>query len=389
MAKATPESSNKGRVKKANSKGLTLAERSQIDAMLRRDKASPTDASRRVNAGRRKRGVRDIGKSAVFRYAAGKTFKLGAEETRGRKRALSKQDIRRLDQARRRLIKNADNDLRVTYAAIVKEAGLEGVVCQRLCEDALRNLGVSFKTPRRKVYISEKDAKTRYTKAKAWAKRPASFWATKAYVDNKAFPTPLTPAQRKRLRQTMVTGHLRTASEGTDRGFTKPREKHSFIGIPAVTISAAVAKDKVIMWHAVGGTWNGAAAATMYEDHLKPALVRTWGARARYTIVEDGDRKGNTSGKGIDAKARAWIHAITLPPRTPSLMPLDYAIWHRIMTDLMNGAPSGVETKVEFLGRLRAVATSLPRGYVKSVIGRMRGNVLALVDAKGFTPKND
>ena len=369
--------------------GLTLAERSQIDAMLRRDKASPTDASRRVNAGRRKRGVREIGKSAVFRYAAGKTFKLGAKETRGRKRALSKQDIRRLDQARRRLIKNADDDLRVTYAAIVKEAGLEGVVCQRLCEDALRNLGVSFKTPRRKVHISEKDAKTRYTKAKAWANRPASFWASKAYVDNKAFPTPLTPAQRKRLRQTMVTGHLRTASEGTDRRFTKPREKHSFIGIPPVTISAAVAKDKVIMWHAVGGTWNGAAAATMYKDQLKPALVRTWGARARYTIVEDGDRKGNTSGKGIDAKARAGIHAITLPPRTPSLMPLDYAIWHRIMTDLMNGAPSGVETKVEFLGRLRAVATSLPRGYVKSVIGRMRGNVLALVDAKGFTPNHD
>ena len=27
------------------------------------------------------------------------------------------------------------------------------------------------------------------------------------------------------------------------------------------------------------------------EDHLKPALKRVWGKRARYTIVEDGDRK--------------------------------------------------------------------------------------------------
>ena len=85
-------------------------------------------------------------------------------------------------------------------------------------------------------------------------------------MDNKAFPYPLTPAQRKRFRQTMISGHLRKPSEGLDRGFTKPREKHSFIGIPSVTISAAVAKDKVIMWHVVDSSWNGAAAATMYKD---------------------------------------------------------------------------------------------------------------------------
>ena len=115
--------------------------------------------------------------------------------------------------------------------------------------------------------------------------------------------------------------------------------------------------------------------------------MRKWGRRSRYTIVEDGDRKGNTSGKGIKAKARAKIYAMTLPPRTPSLMPLDYAIWYRIITKVMEDAPEGKETKDEFLARLRTIATSLPKGYVKSVIGRMRGNVQALVDSKGFTPK--
>ena len=49
--------------------------------------------------------------------------------------------------------------------------------------------------------------------------------------------------------------------------------------------------------------------------------------------------EGNLSGKGIAAKARAKIHAMTLPPRTPSLMPLDYAVWQRIDKDVMAGAP--------------------------------------------------
>ena len=196
-----------------------------------------------------KKGIRQIEKSAVHRYVKGSTHKRDATEKRGRKNLLSRRDVRKLDQARRRLITNADNEDRITYANVVEEAGLTGVVCQRVCEDALRSEGVSFKPPRRKVQVSQMDAKIRKKVAKAWIKRPARYWSKNvhAYVDNKAFPVPRTPNQRKRFRQRMITGHLRKASEGVDRGFTKPREKHSFIGIPSVTISAAVAKDKVIM----------------------------------------------------------------------------------------------------------------------------------------------
>ena len=48
------------------------------------------------------------------------------------------------------------------------------------------------------------------------------------------------------------------------------------------------------------------------------------------TIVEDGDRKGNQSGKGLAAKKEANICALTLPPWTPSWMPLDFYIWAAI-----------------------------------------------------------
>ena len=156
-----------------------------------------------------------------------------------------------------------------------------------------------------------------------------------------------------------------------------------------MSIGAAVAKDKIIMWHVVQGSWNGANAAHMYESALAPALAKTWGKQRRYSIVEDGDRKGNQSTKGINAKIKMKIDAITLPPRTPSWMPLDYGIWKRIMDDMLATAPPGVETKDAFLKRLEQIARNLPRGFVAKQIDRMQNNVQAVYDARGWIPKND
>ena len=49
----------------------------------------------------------------------------------------------------------------------------------------------------------------------------------------------------------------------------------------------------------------------------------------------------------------------------------------------------GGETKEEFLGRLRTIATSLPKSYIKSVVAKMRPNLKALKDARRCTPKHD
>ncbi len=93
--------------------------------------------------------------------------------------------------------------------------------------------------------------------------------------------------------------------------------------------------------------------------------------------------------KGLDAKKRAGIKAMTLPPRTPSLMPLDYAIWQRIDTLMVEGAPDGTEARADFLARLESVARSLPKSFVGRVVARMKKNVEAIVDAGGYIPKND
>ena len=370
---------------------LTVEEQTLVDKVLRQDKGGPLDALRKINAARAKRKIAELNKSSIYRFVSGTTHARGRSETRGRKRALSKKDVSKLDKTRKRLLKEADGAYRVTYKDIQTEADLDDACGSRAVQEAFRAQGVRFRPPRRKVCLAEKDAKERLRVAKEWVKRPKAFWAKQvhAYVDNKAFPMPLTPAQRTRYQKSRVTGHLRKPEEGVTRGCTKPRDKHSFVGFPSVTVSAAVAKDKVVMWSIVQKSWNGKTAADMYKGPLTKALRKTWGKRKHYVIVEDGDRKGNQSGKGNAAKREMKIRAMTLPPRTPSWMPLDYAVWTAIEKSMDDTAPVGKESKEEFLKRLELCARTLPRGFVRKVIARMKGNIQGIIEARGYHAKDD
>ena len=156
-----------------------------------------------------------------------------------------------------------------------------------------------------------------------------------------------------------------------------------------MTVSAAVNRNRNIMWHVVEGKWNGETAAGIYKGPLLSALRRAYGTKRQYTLVEDGDRKGNQSGKGLRAKAEAGYKVHTLPPRTPSLMPLNYPIWHEIEERMDKSAPKGTESKLAFLKRLEKIAKSLPRSYIQKTVKRMKANLKDIIAAKGWHPKND
>ena len=162
---------------------LTVEEMERVDKILRREKKSAADAWRAVNEERaktpRKERVAPLSKQAVHRYVNGESHVRGRSETRGRKRKLRKVDELRLDQARRRLIKQADGEYRVTHDDVMEEASktaLNSNPCQRVCADSLRTQNVKFRAPRKKIFLTEKDAKKRMEVGKEWIKHPPSFW---------------------------------------------------------------------------------------------------------------------------------------------------------------------------------------------------------------------
>ena len=65
-------------------------------------------------------------------------------------------------------------------------------------------------------------------------------------------------------------------------------------------------------------------------------------------------------------------------------MPLDYSLWSAIETKMVeDGTISGTESRKAFLARLSKAAKSLPKTFVKKVLGQMKKRIKATVEAKG------
>ena len=89
-----------------------------------------------------------VQRDATYRYMKGQPHRRGRKETRGAPRALSLKDIQKMTRARRKLLKRAGSEKRVTYEDIFAEAGMEDKANPRTKQDALRAKGVRFRTPR-------------------------------------------------------------------------------------------------------------------------------------------------------------------------------------------------------------------------------------------------
>ena len=367
-----------------------------MDGMLKK-REKPKKIISALLRGRKRNKVAPPSKSAVYRYLSGETYQRDASETRGVSSIIGEREMKVYDSVRTKLLKEAENDYVVTWDDIAEE-GQRGLRKRKLIKrsqcglapDTLRKrmnneLNVRKRPAPTHAVRTEDEEKRRKLQAQDWQKHKASFWqdGVHAYIDNKKFVMARTPAQRKQMRQSRVCYHLRKPEERTQPEFVIPKKKHTFTGIPAIEVAAAVAFDRIIMWHVVEGSWCGEAAATMYMA-LGKAMRRFWGKRRSYRVVEDGDPKGFQSGKGIEAKRKEKIDSLKLPPRTPEWMPLDFCLWNEIERRMIEDDDvEGTETKEQYFARLRHVALTLPRDLVKRCLLQMRERIVGTVASKG------
>ena len=89
---------------------LTVAEQEQIRKLSGHEKKKGTDVIKLLNKNRKARRQSFVEKSTVYRFIRGETHVRGVPETRGRHKVLSRSDIRKLQQARRRLLREADSE---------------------------------------------------------------------------------------------------------------------------------------------------------------------------------------------------------------------------------------------------------------------------------------
>jgi hypothetical protein len=121
---------------------LTAQEQVLVERTVRNGRGTAAQALAKINRARTKTGIEQITKASVYRFINGTTHVRGQDDTRGRPKILTKGDIRRLDQARKRLLKEADGEYQVKWQDVQNEAGLANKCCGKVVQQAMRKEGI-------------------------------------------------------------------------------------------------------------------------------------------------------------------------------------------------------------------------------------------------------
>ena len=243
--------------------------------------------------------TRDCGpsQSAVYRFLQGTTYVRNRRESRGRKRRMPMGVVTIANAERLKLIKAAKNNYLVTWADIHKSTKnvlkSQGRLTRRhrmpsedwLARKVRERYPVRARPGKKRISRRNEHKKRRYELALPWAKYPSSWWTNviHVYIDNKKFVCPRGEYDKKLLRATKVTHHLRMPSEGNLEACVLPKTGHMLLGVPSIEVTCAVARDRIIMWHVVEQPWNGNKAAVVYEN-WEQRCVDTMGISVSFSL---------------------------------------------------------------------------------------------------------
>ena len=135
-------------------KHLSLKEQERATVLSQQKSYSITEVLHALNETRMKKGEEPLSRSPLYRFLTGRTHKRAASENRGRPKSLTRAHIQKLLKTRRRLIREANSEYRVTYEDIIEAADLPVQCCQKSVESALRNEGVKYSAPRKKIALT-------------------------------------------------------------------------------------------------------------------------------------------------------------------------------------------------------------------------------------------
>jgi len=312
-----------------------------------------------------------------------------ARRSQGRRPSLSRAQIdflvRRLDE----LVRRSKKRYMVSVAMLKRSTRVKA--SERTILTALHERNIYFRKLREKPVLTEEDIKDRYAFAKKYRSKSARWWLQNIHssIDGKFFKVYLTAGMRVQAAQHQTHGAYRSPGQGLDGAYVKPKKNAKVnTGAQSSLIMAAVGAGRVMMWYDVPhGRWNGGAAATMYVKPLRDALIKSWGEKRQFVVLEDNDPTGFKSGKGLRAKKQAGIKAFVIPRRSPDLSVCDYAIWKEVNSRMrrqeLNWPKAKRESRNDYLRRLRRTALRLPAGFINKSISDMKRRCQRLYDAAG------
>ena len=165
------------------------------------------DIHANISAKREAKGIEAPKIWAVRRACRGFTHLLGRGETRGRKNSLSKAQVARLNDARKRLVAKSGTEYEVPYKHLLKCARIK-VHRTTAARHLKAKYGVKWRRLREKPPRSKEHVDERKEVCRIWKKKPKTFWTEDVdlIIDCKKFPIPTSRAAVSRLRSQKVRG---------------------------------------------------------------------------------------------------------------------------------------------------------------------------------------
>lgn len=278
----------------------------------------------------------------------------------------------KLNNTRISLIERAKGETEVCWREIQKKARVPSVH-RTTAAKTMQSVGYSVKArpPRQKPCRSEIDEQERKRICNKLRKLPANHWQRHVhlYMDNKRWDIPTTAKGKRFSKMKKVRFHLRTRSEGLKKGFTKPNvKKHNVNMGCTVNLCAGIVDGRVRIWHYLPSRWCGAVAVDLYKDVVYPALVKQYGKKRAFNILEDNDPTGYKSKVAVDAKNDLGIQPMKFPTYSPDLNPLDFSLWEEVGARMAKQNPPKCESIEDYKARLRRTALAIPERVVRKML---------------------
>ena len=342
---------------------------------------------------RQRKGIVGPNITNVRKALQGKAYKNGVAETRGVKRKLTRKQVLKLDGVRKRLLKQADSEDKVTWTHVLRKGRLAMKVTERTLAKNFQDEGldVKWRPARDSQDLTADDKKERKLICGKWRFLPNDYFPKKvdAIMDMKKFAVPTHNRAFRFVKKRRVKGHIRTRGEGSASYCRKPNTRKNKVNPGgSVNICAAIMNGRLHLWHDVGKKWNAEVAASLYRGPLLKALKKYRGIKDRYVVVEDNDPTGYKSKKAITAKEEVGISTVEWPRYSPDLNPLDFHVWHQIEEAVISKLKGPISVKA-FAARLARAAKALPRKQILDAVSEMKSRAKAIFHAKGGLIERD
>ena len=166
----------------------------EIDLVLKlsAQAKSTSEIHDRIAKQRQRRNIPEPSFGAIRRAVKGRTFRRGAQETRGRKREWSTANINTANATRKNLIAKAGGEEEVTWSQVIAKARVPYVDPTTAARSFQRaGIPVAARPPRQKPMRTQDHKDARVKVGKDWKKKPGSYFRKLDLImDNKHWKIP-------------------------------------------------------------------------------------------------------------------------------------------------------------------------------------------------------